>query len=116
MNSIGIQNIIEHEKDLTNYALEELRKINSVNIVGNPKNKAGVISFTIKGIHPHDISTIVDEDAVAIRAGHHCCQILHQKLGLVATARASFGVYNTKEDINILCKAIEKCRKVFELK
>ena len=116
MNSIGIENITKHEKEITNYALEKLKKINSVNIIGNPKNKAGVISFTIKGIHPHDISTIVDEEGVAIRAGHHCCQILHEKLNLSATARASIGIYNTKEDIDILCEAIEKCRKVFDLK
>ena len=75
-----------------------------------------MISFTIKGIHPHDISTIVDEEGVAIRAGHHCCQILHERLNLNATARASIGIYNNKEDIDILCDAIEKCRKVFELK
>ena len=116
MNSIGIENIMKHEKELTNYALEELKKINSVKIIGNPKNEAGVISFTIKGIHPHDISTIVDEEGVAIRAGHHCCQILHERFNLSATARASIGIYNTKEDINVLCNAIEKCRKVFELK
>ena len=116
MQSIGIENIIKHENELTNYALDNMKKINSVNIVGNPKNKAGVISFTIKGVHPHDISTIVDEEGVAIRAGHHCCQILHERLNLPATARASFGIYNTKEDIDILCKAIENCRKVFELK
>jgi len=116
MNSIGIENLIKHEKELTNYALDKLRSINSVKLIGNPKNKAGVISFTIKGVHPHDIATILDEDGVAIRAGHHCCQILHEKLKLSATARASFGVYNTKEDIDILCMAIENCRKVFELK
>ena len=116
MESIGIENVINHEKELTNYALEKLKSINSVNIIGDPKNKAGVISFTINGIHPHDIATILDEDGVAIRAGHHCCQILHEKLKLNATARASFGVYNTKEDVDILCKAIENCRKVFDLK
>ena len=116
MNSIGIENLMNHEKELTNYALEKLKKMNSVKLVGNPKNKAGVISFTIKGIHPHDIATILDEDGVAIRAGQHCCQILHEKLNLPATARASFGVYNTKEDIDILCKGIENCRKVFESK
>ena len=116
MESIGIDNLVSHERELTNYALEKLKNINSVNVIGNPKNKAGVISFTIKGVHPHDIATILDEDAVAIRAGHHCCQILHEKLKLTATARASFGIYNTKEDIDILCKAIENCRKVFDLK
>ena len=116
MQSIGIENIIKHENELTNYALENMKKINSVNIVGNPKNKAGVISFTIKSVHPHDVATILDEDGVAIRAGHHCCQILHNRLNLTATARASFGIYNTKEDVDILCKAIENCRKVFDLK
>ena len=116
MESIGIENLISHERELTIYAIEKLKSINSVNIIGNPKNKAGVISFTIKGVHPHDIATILDEDAVAIRAGHHCCQILHEKLKLSATARASFGIYNNKEDIDILCKAIENCRKVFDLK
>jgi cysteine desulfurase/selenocysteine lyase len=116
MNSIGIENLMNHEKELTNYSLEKLKKMNSVKIIGNPKNKAGVISFTIKGIHPHDIATILDEDGVAIRAGHHCCQILHEKLNLSATARVSLGIYNTKEDIDILCKAIENCRKVFKLK
>ncbi len=116
MNSIGIENLMNHEKELTNYALEKLKKMNSVKLVGSPKNKAGVISFTIKGIHPHDIATILDEDGVAIRAGQHCCQILHEKLNLSATARASLGVYNTKEDIDVLCNAIENCRKVFSSK
>ena len=116
IQSIGIEKIVEHEKKLTDYALDKLKKINSVSIIGNPKNKAGVISFTIKGIHPHDISTIVDEEGVAIRAGHHCCQILHEKFNLAATARASIGIYNNKEDIDILCNSIEKCRKVFNLK
>ena len=116
MDAIGIENLVNHERELTNYALEKLKTINSVNVIGNPKNKAGVISFTIKDVHPHDIATILDEDGVAIRAGHHCCQILHDRLNLTATARASFGVYNTKEDVDILCKAIENCRKVFDLK
>ena len=116
IQSIGIANLIKHENDITNYALEKIRKINSVKIIGNPKNKAGVIAFTIKGIHPHDIATILDDDGVAIRAGHHCCQIFHEKMNLAATARASIGVYNTKEDIDILCKAIENCRKIFNLK
>jgi len=116
IKSIGMDNITKHEKEITNYALEKLKKINSVKIIGNPKNKAGVIAFTIKGVHPHDIATILDQDGVAIRAGHHCCQILHEKLNLNATARASIGIYNTKEDIDILCKAIENCRKIFSLK
>ena len=113
MESIGIDNLTKHEDEIKNYALEKLRKINSVKIIGNPKNKARVIAFTIQGIHPHDIATILDDDGVAIRAGHHCCQILHEKLNLTATARASIGVYNNKDDIDMLCKAIENCKKIF---
>ena len=116
MQSIGINNLVKHENEIKNYALEKLRTINSVKIIGNPKNKAGVIAFMIQGIHPHDIATILDDDGVAIRAGHHCCQILHEKLNLTATARASIGVYNNKEDIDILCEAIKNCRKIFDLK
>ena len=115
IEKIGIKNILKHENEIMEYGLEKLKKNNSVNIVGNPKEKGSVISFTIKGIHPHDIATILDEDGVAIRAGHHCCQILHEKLGISATARASFGLYNSKEDVDILCKAIDNCKKVFNL-
>jgi len=116
LNNIGINNIIEHEKTLMEYGQETLRKNNSVRIIGNPKNKGAVLSFTIKGIHPHDIATILDEDGVAIRAGHHCCQILHEKLNINASARASLGVYNTKDDIDNLNSAINKCKKIFDLK
>ena len=116
LEKIGIENIEKHEKDLLNYAIEVLKKNNSINIIGNPKKKGGVISFTLEGIHPHDIATILDEDGVAIRAGHHCCQILHDKLGLAATARASFGVYNTKDDIDQLSESLNKCKKIFNLK
>ena len=103
------------EKELIEYGQEVLRKNNSVKLLGNPKNTGGVLSFTIEGVHPHDIATILDEDGVAIRAGHHCCQILHDKLNLPATARASFGVYNTKDDIDKLDEAINKCKKIFNL-
>ena len=116
LENIGIENIMKHEKELINYGQEILRKNNSVELIGNPKNKGAVLSFTIKGIHPHDIATILDEDGVAIRAGHHCCQILHEKLGLAATARASFGVYNNKNDIGQLNSSINKCKKIFHLK
>ena len=115
INNIGIKNILEHENNVMEYGIEKLKKDNSINIIGNPKERGSVISFTINGIHPHDIATILDEDGVAIRAGHHCCQILHDKLGLAATARASLGIYNTKEDMDILCQAIENCKKIFKI-
>jgi len=114
IEDIGIKNIMKHEKEVMEYGLEKLKKNNSVKIIGDPKEKGSIIAFTIKGIHPHDIATILDEDGVAIRAGHHCCQILHDKVGVAATARASLGVYNTKEDMDLLCKAIEKCKKIFK--
>ena len=114
IEDIGIKNIMEHEKKVMEYGLEKLKKNNSVKIIGDPKDRGSIISFTIKDIHPHDIATILDEDGVAIRAGHHCCQILHEKIGIAATARASLSIYNTKEDMDFLCKAIEKCKKVFE--
>jgi cysteine desulfurase/selenocysteine lyase len=114
IEDIGIKNIMKHEKEVMEYGLEKLKKNNSVKIIGDPKEKGSIIAFTIKGIHPHDIATILDDDGVAIRAGHHCCQILHDKVGVAATARASLGVYNTKEDMDFLCNAIEKCKKIFE--
>jgi len=115
LKELGIKNIENHESEVLEYGLEQLRKNNSVKIIGNPKERASIISFTMKGIHPHDIATILDDDGVAIRAGHHCCQILHDKLGIPASARASIGLYNNKEDIDVLCEAINKCKKVFEV-
>ena len=104
---------MQHEKEIIEYGIEEIKKNNSVKIIGDPKHRGSIIAFTIKGIHPHDIATILDEDGVAIRAGHHCCQILHEKMGIAASARASLGIYNSKEDIDVLCNAIKKCNKVF---
>jgi len=115
LEKIGMNNVIQHEKELMDYGQEVLRKNNAVKLVGNPKNKGAVLSFTIEGIHPHDIATILDEDGVAIRAGHHCCQILHETLGITATARASLGIYNTKEDIDRLNSSINKCKKIFSI-
>ena len=115
VEKIGLDKVSEIENEVLRYGIDKLRKNNSVSLVGDPIDKASVISFTLKGVHPHDIATILDDDGVAIRAGHHCCQILHEKIGLSATARASIGLYNTKEDIDILLNAIEKCKKVFKL-
>ena len=115
IEKLGIKNIASHENQVLEYGFEKLKKNNSINIIGSPKNRGSVLCFTLKDIHPHDIATILDDDGVAIRAGHHCCQILHDKLGITATARASIGVYNTKEDIDILCTAIDNCKKVFQI-
>ena len=115
LESLGMENIQNHENEVLSYGIEKLKRNNSVNIIGDPKERGSVICFTMKGVHPHDIATILDDDGVAIRAGHHCCQILHDKLGMPATARASIGVYNSKEDIDVLCSAIDNCKKVFKI-
>ena len=115
LETIGIENIMNHEKELIEYGQELLRKNNSVKLLGNPKDRGGVLSFTIEGVHPHDIATILDEDGVAIRAGHHCCQVLHDKLNIPASARASLGVYNTKDDLDKLNESINNCKKVFNI-
>ena len=116
LESIGIDNVMKYESDLIEYGQELLQRNNLVKLIGNPRNKGGVLSFTIKGIHPHDIATILDEDGVAIRAGHHCCQILHEKLNITASARASVGIYNTKDDLDKLNNSINNCKKIFNLK
>ena len=99
IEKLGIKNIQNHENEIMEYGIEKLKKNNSINIIGDPVERGSVICFTMKGIHPHDIATILDEDGVAIRAGHHCCQILHDKLGIPATARASLGVYNSRNHL-----------------
>jgi len=113
INQIGISNITKHEDDLLTYATSKLKQIKEVKIIGEAKDKAAVISFVIKGIHPHDIGTIMDSHGIAIRAGHHCTQPVMDFYNIPATARASFAIYNTKKDIDKLVEAIEKCIKVF---
>ena len=114
IEELGITNIAKHENETLEYGLEKLRMNNSIKIIGSPKSRGSVLCFTLKDIHPHDIATILDEDGVAIRAGHHCCQILHEKLGMAATARASIGIYNDKEDMDKFSEAIKNCQKVFK--
>ena len=114
INSIGKKNIIKHEADLTTKTLKELKSIDAVELVGDPANRGGVFSFNIKDIHSHDVSTIFDSEGIAVRGGHHCCQILHDKLNLNSSVRVSFGVYNDENDINILLKGIEKCQSIFK--
>ena len=114
INNLGKQNIINHEHQLTQIALEKLKNNNAVKIVAHPKAQGGVFSFNIDEIHSHDVSTILDQEGVAVRGGHHCCQILHDVLSINSSVRVSFGVYNTSEDIEILCESIKKCQKIFK--
>ena len=108
-----LEKIEEHEMDLLNYATKKISKIEGVRIIGTSDNKASVISFIMDGIHPHDIGTIMDNLGIAIRAGHHCTQPVMDFYDIPATARASFAIYNTKEDVDKLIEGIEKTKEVF---
>ena len=113
VKEIGIEEISKHESELLEYASEELRKIDDVDIIGNAEDKASVISFVIKNIHPHDIGTIMDSDGVAIRAGKHCTDPVMDFYCIPATARASFAAYNNKDDVDKLIKSVKKAIEVF---
>ena len=113
VNSIGLGVISKHEDELLSYATSKLNSIDGLKIIGNAQNKASVISMTLDCAHPHDIATILDRSGVAIRAGHHCAQPLMDRLGLPATARASFGLYNNYGDADQLCQALETVREIF---
>jgi cysteine desulfurase/selenocysteine lyase len=112
VQAIGLERIHAHEAALVAQAREALSRINSVTLFG-PEESAGIVSFAIEGVHPHDIGTILDEGGVAIRAGHHCAQPLMDALGVPATARASFGLYSHSEDIDALVKGIERVTRIF---
>jgi len=112
VESIGLDRIHAHETALVRQAREALGQINSVRLFG-PDDSAGIVSFAVEGVHPHDVATILDEGNVAIRAGHHCAQPLMDALGVPATARASFGVYNGADDIAALVKGIERVTRIF---
>jgi cysteine desulfurase/selenocysteine lyase len=114
LSTIGMQRIAQHEDEILTYATEKLSRINSLKIIGTSPHKSGIISFTMEHAHPHDIGTILDRHGIAIRAGHHCAQPLMEHLGLTSTARASFGLYTTREDIDALVAGIEKVREIFE--
>ncbi|MEZ4773650.1 MAG: cysteine desulfurase [Bacteroidia bacterium] len=113
LENIGMENIRRQEEKLLHYATEQLAGVEGLQIVGQAAEKSGIISFTWKNVHPHDIATILNESGVAIRAGHHCTQPLMQLLGLPGTARVSLGVYNTTADIDLLIEALERVRGVF---
>jgi cysteine desulfurase / selenocysteine lyase len=113
VDRLGIDNIAAHEHDLLTYATESLLAIEGVHIIGTAAEKAAVISFVIDGIHPHDIGTILDREGIAVRTGHHCAQPVMQRFHIPATARASFALYNTREEIDALVKGIYKVKEVF---
>ena len=106
VNEVGLKSIVKHEESLMNYAFDELSRIDEVKIIGTAKKRAGLVSFIIDGVHPHDIGTLLDSQGIAIRAGHHCAQPVMERFGIPATARASFGMYSTKEEVDRLISAV----------
>ena len=117
IDELGLEAVHEHEMDLTNYALQRLADLPGLKVFGPPagEDRAGIISFELEGVHAHDISEILDRHGVAVRAGHHCAQVLMERLGVAATTRASFAVYNTREEIDRLVEGLLDARRVFEL-
>ncbi len=112
IDSIGKDRIRAHENELCAYATERLREMNSVRIIGNAREKGAIISFEIKGAHPHDFATLIDNDGVAVRAGTHCAMPLLERFGVSATCRASFGLYNTREEVDLFIKALLKAQEL----
>jgi cysteine desulfurase/selenocysteine lyase len=113
IDAVGLDAISAHERELTRYATGVLEAVDGVRIIGTAPDKSSIVSFVMDGVHPHDIGTIVDRDGVAIRTGHHCAQPVMERFGVPATARASIAMYNTREEIDRLGRALEKVRQVF---
>ena len=113
VNGLGMDNVAAYEHEVLTYATEAVAAIPGIRVIGTAKEKAGVLSFLLDSIHPHDIGTILDQEGIAIRAGHHCAQPIMQRFGIAATARASFGLYNTKEEVDALVNGIQNVREVF---
>jgi cysteine desulfurase / selenocysteine lyase len=113
VNSVGLDRIARHERQLLAYGTRRLLEIPDLRLIGTAKDKEGILSFVLEGIHPHDVGTILDQEGIAIRTGHHCAQPLMERFGVPATARASLGLYNTVEEMDALARGIEKVREVF---
>ncbi|HQR18642.1 MAG TPA: aminotransferase class V-fold PLP-dependent enzyme, partial [Gemmatimonadales bacterium] len=113
IRSVGLEAIGAWEHELLAYATERVQAVPGVRLVGTARSKAGVLAFTLEGVHPHDLGTILDADGVAIRAGHHCAQPVMERFGVNATARASFAFYNTLEEVDVLVRGLHRAREVF---
>jgi cysteine desulfurase/selenocysteine lyase len=115
LSGLGMANVRQHEMELTRYALDRLCEDETITVYGprDPQRRGGAVSFNLEGIHPHDLSTILDQQGIAIRAGHHCTQPLHRLLDVAATARASFYVYNSPEEVDLLIDALARAKELF---
>jgi cysteine desulfurase/selenocysteine lyase len=114
VNAIGMDNIAAHEQELIAYAVEQLSRFDNVRFIGQPKLRSGLVSFLIGTIHPYDLGSVLDKLGIAVRTGHHCAQPVMDAFGIEGTVRASFGIYNTKEEIDILIAGVERAKKMFK--
>lgn len=112
VQSIGMEQIASHEKELFQYARQKMGKLSGIRFIGDAKDKIGLISFVLEGFHPHDVAAILDQEAIAVRVGHHCAQPLHKLFGITGSIRMCFGVYNSKEDVDRLISGIEKAQRM----
>jgi len=117
LTKLGMNNVREHEIELTTYAIEKLSKIKGLTIYGTKdiSKRGGVISFNFSDVHPHDVAQIIDEEGIAVRSGHHCAQVLMERLNVAATSRASFYIYNTREEVDSLIESLNKVARIFKL-
>jgi cysteine desulfurase/selenocysteine lyase len=117
LTKIGMDNVREHEIELTTYAIEKLSNVKGLHIYGTKdiSKRGGVISFNFADVHPHDVAQIIDGEGIAIRSGHHCAQVLMERLNVAATSRVSFYIYNTKSEIDVLVNSLNIVAKVFKL-
>jgi len=114
LSAVGMDAIAAHEHEITEYALERLEEVSGVKVFGpSAQHKGGVTAFTLNGVHPHDVAQILDRDGIAVRAGHHCAQPLHEKFGIPASSRASFYLYNTRDEVDLLINGIYKVKEMF---
>jgi cysteine desulfurase/selenocysteine lyase len=113
VTALGLERIAVHERALADQAATALAGVPGVHVLAGAAAKTGILSFVVEGVHPHDVATIVDREGLAVRAGHHCCQPLMERLGVAGTTRASFACYNTREDVDALAQAVRSVREVF---
>jgi cysteine desulfurase/selenocysteine lyase len=113
LETIGLDAIRDHESDLLGYAAGRVAEVKGLRLVGTAAARASVLSFVMEGVHPHDVGQVLDAEGIAIRAGHHCAQPVMERLGVPATARASFGLYNTRGEVDLLVRSLHRVRELF---
>lgn len=113
LTSIGLEKIAAHEHELLEYATQAISEVRGVRLIGAAREKASMLSFLLEGVHPHDVGTILDRDGIAVRAGHHCAMPVMQRFGVAATVRASFGLYNTRDEVDALIAGLHRVKEFF---